>query len=74
MLGLLDSVDFMEPKVRQVLLDLMAGWPSKSVREAATEKLAPPLSSDETSSAPSQGDHPRDQGPSMPAYSQPALF
>lgn len=72
--GLLDSVDFMEPKVRQVLLDLAAGWPSKGVREAATEKLASSLGSDETSSAPSKGDHRRDQGRSMPAYRQPALF
>jgi hypothetical protein len=74
MRGLVDSVDFMEPEVRGVLLDLAAGWPNKGVRRAATEKRAPSASSDETSSAPSKGDRCRDQGRSMPASRQPALF
>jgi hypothetical protein len=72
--GVLDSANAMEPKVRQVLLDLAAGWPNKAVREAATEKLAPSAASDQMSSPPSKGDRRRDQGRSMPANRQPALF
>jgi hypothetical protein len=74
MRGVLDSVDVMEPKVRQVLLDLAAGWPNKGVREAATERLAPSSASDHTSSAPSKSDRRRHQGRSRPANRQPTLF
>lgn len=74
MRGVLDSVDVMEPKVRQALLDLAAGWPNKAVRDSATEKLAAAATSDHTPSAPSKGNRRGDQGPSMPANRQPALF
>lgn len=71
MRGLLDSVDVMDPKVRRVLLDLAAGWPSKTVREAAEKMLAPACGNDESSSAPSKGEHSRDH---RQADRQPALF
>lgn len=73
MRGLLDSVDFMEPKVRRVLLDLAACWPNKGVREAARERGTSSQRGYETSSAPSKGDPRRDQGRSMPAKSMPAI-
>jgi hypothetical protein len=74
MRGVLDSANVMEPKVRQVLLDLAASWPNKAVREAAAERLVPSATSDHMSSPPSMGDRHHDQGRSMPANRQPALF